>query len=122
MKKRQAEKAVEVVRAEITKICDEHDAQVKELMKDMNFDSDPMERCVVVEVSESESCKGEFCVEVRTDSDVYDLIYALDCDYGYNEKGFTLRKRIEDAVDKALKFEAGEHYFEHYGGGILHLY
>lgn len=61
--------------------------------------------------------KEMWAVEVRTDSDVYDLIYDPHPSYRWR-----FRERLNQIVNNYLKTPKGTHYFENEGQGIMLIY
>ena len=99
MKKQQALKAEKIIKAEL-----------KKLQRKYKYSDD--EWMCYIEVKESDSNKGWFGVEIRTDAQCYENFYE-----DYDEQ-----KKIQKIVEKKMKFDADDHYFEPYGQGIINFY
>ena len=70
----------------------------------------------MVEVKESCQSPNWWGVEIRTDGDVYDAIYA------FNKFAEINQAKMMKAVNEHMHWNKGEHYIERYGQGILELY
>lgn len=95
MKKSQAKIAEKIIAKELFK-----------MKKRLGWDEMPF-----IEISQGTS-KDWFGVEVRTDSDSYDQFYE---DYENQQK-------VAKVINKKFKTQSNDHYFEKYGGGVLHIF
>ena len=81
-----------------------------------------MERIYNLNIVESKYCKGNYGVQVATDSDFYDMFFNT----GYDNVKIVEKnqKKVTDAINKQMgkKFTDENHYFEEYGGGIVDFY
>ena len=114
MKQTQAKKIKILIEKELKNFCDKIDLEDLNLSQEMNINPTPIERAYVIEVIQSENDKNYYGVELRTDGEIYELFYEIDSN----------QKKLMDTIDTniSLKFKEECHYFEKYGGGILHLF
>ena len=111
------EKIKAIMESEIKLIFDEYDAETKETLEELYKEDDKMEREAIVSIITDEDGSRGKHIQISTDSDAYDLLYDM-----MKDESFDNRKRIETAIDKKMKFNSEDHYFENEGMGVLVYY
>lgn len=79
------------------------------------------DRAFVVEVIKHPREDGIYGVEVRTDSETYDMVYDTGDLTAFGDASGK-QERLNLMVCNTLGKPAGDHYFESSGGGILFIY
>jgi len=104
-------------KTEATKVKGIVQAWIKNRKK--QFKGYESEYMAFVDVVESDTSKGHFGINIRTDSMAYDDIYMEESSGYYTTKQ---QQNLQKHINQKMGWKKDEHYFEPYGQGILQLY